>query len=452
MFSSQRIRGLLNRLLMVVVLAVPSLAHATLVRLDTTQGPIDIILYDKAVPRTVANFLNYVVTNSYGNSIIHRSASGLAIQGGGYFWDDRRNTYDTVATNAPIANEFSPLRSNKRGTIAMAKTDGNPDSATSQWFINLSDNGSVYDSFNGGYTVFGEVTASSLAVADAIGNLPVINAGGPFTQLPVRSMPSGSVIAKSNLVIVNTASKSPNSYQGLWWNPNESGWGMSVTQHDDILFAALYTYDDAGRPTWYVIPNCPLTITNGPVTVTSCTGDMYKVNGATPPTVPWNGAGKVTTKVGTGTLTYPKLTDGTLSFTINGQSGSKAITQQIFASGTTPPPIDYTDLWWNPNESGWGISLTQQYNIIFAAWYTYDNFGNPIWYVVANCPVVNGNLCSGTLYQVNGGEALYRAWNGTDSTLAVGSVSFYFADPANATMTYDINSVQSSRSITRQVF
>ena len=437
---------------MALALCLPAWAQATLVRMDTTQGPIDIILYDKEAPRTVANFLNYMNTNSYGNSIIHRSSPGLAIQGGGYFWDDARGTYDTVATNPPIVNEFSPARSNKRGTIAMAKTDGNPDSATSQWFINLADNSSVYDGFNGGYTVFGEVTASSLAVADAIGALPIVNAGGPFSQLPVRSQPSGSFLTKSNLVIVNTVSKSPNSHQGLWWNPNESGWGMSVTQHDDLIFAAMYTYDDAGKPTWFVIPNCPLVTTNGPVTTTSCVGDIYQVNGATPPTVPWNGSGKVTVKSGTGKLTFTNVKDGVMDFTINGRSGSKQITQQIFATATTPPPVDYTDLWWNPNESGWGISLTQQSNIIFAAWYTYDNFGKPIWYVAPNCQMFNPGSCSSTLYQVTGGEALYTPWNGTDSVLAVGNVTFVFSNAATATMNYDINGVASSRAITRQVF
>ena len=451
MFAIQSCREFLVRLLAALLLSLPAVAQATLVRMETVLGPIDIILYDSAAPRTVGNFLNYMNTSSYNNSFIHRSSSGLTIQGGGFFWDDARNTYDTVSTNAPIANEFSASRSNKRGTIAMAKTDGNPNSATSQWFINLADNGSVFDSFNGGYTVFGEVTGSSLAVIDAIGRLQIVNAGGAFTQLPVVSTPSGSTIVKSNLVMIRTVSKSPNSYQGLWWNANESGWGMSITQHDDIIFAALYTYDDFGQPTWYVIPNCPLTITNGPATITSCTGDIFQVNGGSPPTVPWNGAGKVTTKVGAGKLTFPKFAEGTFNFTINNVSGSKAITEQIFASGSSPPAIDYTDLWWNPSESGWGISLTQQFNIIFAAWYTYDTNGSPVWYVVPNCPVL-GAGCSGTLYKVTGGEALTAAWNGTNPAFEVGVVNFVFNNTSTGTMNYNVNNVSSSRAITRQVF
>lgn len=451
MFAIQSCRELLGRLSMMALLMLSTAAQATFVRMETSLGSIDIILYDNAAPRTVSNFLYYMNTSSYSNSFIHRSSQGFTIQGGGYFWSDARNTYDSVPTNPPIANEFSPNRPNRRGTIAMAKVDGNPDSATSQWFINLADNSAVFDSFNGGYTVFGEVTASSLAVADAIGRLPVFNAGGPFTQLPVTSTPSGSAIAKSNLVIVSKVTKSPNSYQGLWWNANESGWGMSLTQHDDIIFAAIYTYDDVGRPTWYVMPNCPVTVTNGPATITSCTGDIFIVTGGTAPTVPWDGAGKVTTKAGSGKLTFPKFSEGTFDFTINNVSGSKAITEQIFASGSSPPAVDYTDLWWNPNESGWGITLTQQYNIVFAAWFTYDTNGTPVWYVVPNCPVL-GAGCSGTLYKVMGGEPLTAAWNGTDPAFEVGSVNFSFNGPSNGTMNYTVNNVTSSRAIIRQAF
>jgi photosystem II stability/assembly factor-like uncharacterized protein len=240
------------------------------------------------------------------------------------------------------------------------------------------------------------------------------------------------------------ATPANSSYQGLWWNANESGWGMSVTQHGNMIFAALYTYDATGQPTWYVIPNCP--VSSG-----RCTGEIYKVTGGTSPAVAWSAAGKSVTSVGTGTLTFSSTSTGTFNFTINNVTGAKAITLQPLATGTTPPAVDYTDLWWNPNEDGWGISLTQQFGIIFAAWYVYDATGKPVWYVVPNCPVINAG-CSGALYQVTGGEPLTSVWNGTNPATQVGSITFAFSGASNGSMNFTLNGVNSSRTIIRQAF
>ncbi len=245
----------------------------------------------------------------------------------------------------------------------------------------------------------------------------------------------------SGTIPASTAS----NYQGLWWKASEPGWGMSVTQHANTIFAAFYTYDAAGQPVWYVISNCP-------VSGTSCSGDILMVAGGTAPTVPWNGAGKVVTTVGTGSLNFTDTSNGTLNFTINGVAGSKTITKQIFATGTTAPAVDYTDLWWSAAESGWGVSLTQQYNMIFAAWYAYDAAGKPVWYVASSCPV-SGSGCTGELYKVSGGSSLTATWNGAGLvTTKVGTVVFAFTDASSGTMSYTLNGVNGQRAITRQVF
>ena len=185
MFSIPFKRFSLASLAMIFMLAVPAASDATTVRMQTTLGAIDVNLYDSAAPRTVSNFLAYVNSGAYRNSFIHRSVPGFIIQGGGFVWDDASRTVAGVVTGAPVINEFSPLRSNRRGTIAMAKLGSDPNSATSQWFINLVDNGSGLDTQNGGFTVFGEISAPSMAVVDAIANLPLINAGSPFDTLPI---------------------------------------------------------------------------------------------------------------------------------------------------------------------------------------------------------------------------------------------------------------------------
>jgi cyclophilin family peptidyl-prolyl cis-trans isomerase len=444
MFLNPFTRKLLATLALSIILVLPVACKATTVRMQTTLGPIDVVLYDTAAPRTVANFLTYVNSGAYKNSFIHRSVPGFVIQGGGFAWDDASATVVNVPVNSPVANEFSVTRSNVRGTIAMAKLGSDPNSATSQWFINLGDNAANLDTQNGGFTVFGQVTLDSMTIVDAIAQLPLANAGSPFDSLPIVGTVTSNTIEKKNLVIVSAATTASSSYQGLWWNANESGWGMSVTQHGNIIFAALYTYDAAGQPTWYVIPNCP--VTNG-----TCSGAIYQVSGGTSPAVAWSAAGKAVAQVGTGTLTFASATAGNFSFTINNVAGSKAITLQPLATGTTAPAIDYTDLWWNPNEDGWGISLTQQYGIIFAAWYVYDATGKPVWYVVPNCPV-SGAGCSGALYQVTGGKPLTGIWNGTNPASSVGSITFAFSGAGSGTMSYTLNGVTSNRAIVRQAF
>ena len=183
-------------------------ADATTVRLQTALGAIDVALFDTAAPLTVANFLTYMNSGAYSKSFIHRSVPGFIIQGGGYTWDSAVNNVAIIPKNAPVKNEFSASRSNLRGTIAMAKVPGDPNSATSEWFINLGNNALNLDNQNGGFTVFGQVTAGSMVVVDALASLPIVNAGGAFTDLPLLSLPPGN-IQKSNLALVNTVARLP---------------------------------------------------------------------------------------------------------------------------------------------------------------------------------------------------------------------------------------------------
>lgn len=234
----------------------------------------------------------------------------------------------------------------------------------------------------------------------------------------------------------------PTMYQDLWWNPNESGWGMSLTQHGSTIANAMYTYDQNGQPTWYTMA-CTLA-------GTSCTGNIYRVSGGTQPTVPWNGSGKMTSSAGSGTLSFTDANTGTFTFTLNDLTGSKSISRMVFATGSTPV-VDYTDLWWNPNESGWGVALTQQYGLIAATWYSYDATGKAVWYV-GTC-TVSGSGCSTTdLYQVSGGSPLTSVWHATNPLTRVGTISFAFTDASNGTMSYNINGETGSRSIMRLSF
>ncbi|NET08936.1 MAG: hypothetical protein F6K16_30400 [Symploca sp. SIO2B6] len=157
-------------------------------------GITEVVLFDQVglgASATVQNFLNYVEDGDYANSIIHRSVPGFVIQGGGFTAADTSSglTFGLVPSDPPVVNEFSPGRSNLRGTIAMAKVGADPNSATNQWFFNLSDNAENLDHQNGGFTVFGQVRSEAdMDVLEAIAALPIgslTSVSTAFTHLPV---------------------------------------------------------------------------------------------------------------------------------------------------------------------------------------------------------------------------------------------------------------------------
>jgi peptidyl-prolyl cis-trans isomerase A (cyclophilin A) len=210
MFIIKMCRKQLVKLAVALVLVFPTISSASLISMQTVLGTIDIQLFDTDAPQTVANFMNYVNSGAYNNTFIHRSVPGFVIQGGGYAWDPISHSAPHITTSAPITNEFSTTRSNLRGTIAMAKVGTDPNSATSEWFINLADNSANLDFQNGGFTVFGQVSINGMQVIDAIAALQRVNAGSPFDSLPlVNPYDSASGWQATNFVTVNSVAAVP---------------------------------------------------------------------------------------------------------------------------------------------------------------------------------------------------------------------------------------------------
>ncbi|HEV3272310.1 MAG TPA: peptidylprolyl isomerase [Candidatus Methylacidiphilales bacterium] len=184
----------------------------TYVRFNTSLGYIDVDLFSNATPNTVANFLSYVDSGAYANSIIHRSVPGFVIQGGGYFISD--NTVNAIPAGAPVASEAGI--SNTRGTIAMALTANSttgvtdPNSGTNEWFFNEVDNNSSTAPANldaEGFTVFGTImNANGLSVMDQINSEPTYDAsslfGSAFTQLPLINYNSTVGLELQNFISI----------------------------------------------------------------------------------------------------------------------------------------------------------------------------------------------------------------------------------------------------------
>ena len=184
-----------------------SAADTTYVRFNTILGPIDVQMLSDEEPNTVANFLSYVTSKAYNASIIHRSTSiavdGIAVIQGGSYYDNVN--LSAINTGAPINNEFTGI-SNLRGTLTMALLTGEPDSATSGWFFNTTDNSAALDPQD--FVVFGRVANSaSLAVMDALQAIPVPNPplfNSPFDEIPLFDYTTGNGVLLSNLVEVDS--------------------------------------------------------------------------------------------------------------------------------------------------------------------------------------------------------------------------------------------------------
>jgi len=165
-----------------------SAAANSVVCMQSTLGDVCFELYDETTPITVENFLNYVNNNDYNNTLIHRSVPGFVLQGGAYNISDDL-VVSAIEANEAIENEYQ--LTNARGTIAMAKVGGDPDSATNQWFINLADNSTNLDNQNGGFTVFGRVIGNGMDVIDNIASQQRFKFNSTLTETPTMNYSGG---------------------------------------------------------------------------------------------------------------------------------------------------------------------------------------------------------------------------------------------------------------------
>ena len=180
--TSKKTKKLLPLIGLSTAIFVTSTAtNATIVEFQTSQGNIQVNLFDESTPHAVNNFLNYVDNGHYTNSVIHRVVQDFIVQGGGYQFEGAW-PLTRLTANAAIVNE--PYYSNVTGTIAMAKVSGDPDSATDQWFFNLADNSTNLDIQNEGFTVFGQVIDNGMEVINKIADLTLCDTT-TLTSIPM---------------------------------------------------------------------------------------------------------------------------------------------------------------------------------------------------------------------------------------------------------------------------
>ncbi len=260
-------------------------------------------------------------------------------------------------------------------------------------------------------------------------------------------------------------SAGPN-YQGMWYAApaeSEAGWGINLAHQGDTIFATWFTHDVNGNA-WN------LSITLGQSGPGTFVGTPVVVTGPPFGSTPFDSSQVHAAPVGTATLAFTDSDHGTLTYTVNGVTQTKAITRQVF--GVLPTcawggladlslATNYTDMWWvvGGAESGWGINFAHQSNAIFATWFTFDLAGNPLPMSATLFRAGTTHGYSGTLVRTSGPPFNAVPWNpGAVMRAELGTATVTFTHGNRATFTYSVTldpmagPVMQTKQIERQVF
>jgi|GEM_PF-136556 len=413
---------------------VDSIANTNLVWVstDTPYGGFLMELLPTDAPKTVANFLAYVKDGAYENTIIHRSTSltndGLAVlQAGGFTAD---GSLSAIPTFAPITNEYS--LSNAPGTVAMAKLGGNPNSATSQWFVNVSDNSSTLNSSNnGGFTVFAKILGNGMSsVIDPIASLQTYNLSGynsAFTETPLQGVTNGQqTLYLSNLVTFTRVATLP------YFACSSDSDACPADINPSTNLIVTFKHYPTNNPTAGIYITVAVTDTNGfsPIYTNYTTSNgaiTTNKSSSVVSTNVYNGAHTgfyvIPTALGKQTITFPQIPQQAISNNIVNVTTN--ITTNYISNGT--------------NITVGSISTNVVTNSVFTSF-----FINPFPYSSANVPVVVQILSGTNILQVSTNtNQTSGIFNGTEfilkgagtvtlkATTYTGGLVGYYYNPAN---------------------
>ncbi len=247
---------------------------------------------------------------------------------------------------------------------------------------------------------------------------------------------------------VTVLAGAPADYSDMWWaGLPENGWGISIAQHGNVQFNVFFVYDAAGKPVWYVMPGG-----SWDAAQKAYTGVLYQ-----PTSTPFTAYDATQFKpgaiIGTATIAYSSDSSATVSYTINGVSGTKNIVRQPFAGEDGLPKLQVADMWWGGiAQNGWGMNIAQHGRTLFPVWYTYSASGTVTWYAVPG-GTWSGNTFTGDIYSTVSSGWLGVPYNvGSFVATKVGSMSLTFSDQGNATMTYTVDGVTQTKSIVRMEY
>jgi hypothetical protein len=246
------------------------------------------------------------------------------------------------------------------------------------------------------------------------------------------------------------------NYSYTWWNASEPGWGYNLTHQGDVLYGTWYTYAGDGKPMF-------LTVEARLADDGSFSGPVYRVAGTPFQLINGTQAFTAVTEVGTATMRFDAEGKLKLDYTLDGTpTQSKDLERFTFdpaapeCVGTTESRAsadNYSDLWWNATEPGWGLTLSHQGDIVFVLWYTYGDEGRDQWISGATLVKQADGSYAGALQRPTSGVPILNI-NGPATTFPVpevGSASLSFSDGETGSFTYTLDGVTQTKAITRFV-
>jgi cyclophilin family peptidyl-prolyl cis-trans isomerase len=228
-------------------------------KIDTTDGAINVRFLFNQAPKTVTNFLDYALSGAYNNSIFHRlvtqSSGGLSVlQGGGFTFDANTHTINTIQTNSPVPNEFSGTP-NAQGTMAMALTGNDINSATDEFFFNYGDNSGALDPQK--FTVFAQILGSAdQSVLNSLSATTPKNENSQFGEIPLvnytgTNFPTDATA--SNFIMVNDVTAVNDTNETLTYtvadNSNSSLVSAAIDPSNPTQLKLTYTPNQTGTAT-----------------------------------------------------------------------------------------------------------------------------------------------------------------------------------------------------------
>lgn len=276
---------------------------------------------------------------------------------------------------------------------------------------------------------------------------------GDFTATAAWFDPESRGTVSTTFTLTNTKADGTTNWsvQDMWWGgPLESGWGVAIAQHGDRLFSVVFGYGEAGKPTWWVMPEGYWNTGLGSYFL----GPVWTTRSA--PYFAYDPSRFTAAQFGYAHLDFnDSEARGELRF---GKSGpapwvKKKIERQDYSGPGTAPLAGLSGLWWGgESQDGWGVTIMQQPGGLFCVWLTYDETGAPTWFVMPS-GAWNGLAWEGSLYRTTGSPFFGGPYDVSKFALAeVGRASIGFSNSETARFSYTLGERRGAMAISKQQF
>ena len=251
------------------------------------------------------------------------------------------------------------------------------------------------------------------------------------------------------------AQTAPRDHSGVWWNAGESGWGVFTVDFGNTIAPTWYTYDEDGEAVWFIVAGAV------PQADGSYVGDVYRFTGVPFAQIAGNAADPGT-KLGTASFRFTGEDQLAMTYTIGAVTQAKQLTRFDFGQqdvvchsgngGSRATATNYSDLWWNPAQNGWGMTFTHVGDNLYVTWYTYGEDREAIWFLAQTSRQADGSF-RGPLYRGTTGTPFLQI-NGappSEGPAEVGEATLAFSDGQTASFTYTAGNVTQTQPVQRFV-